>query len=52
MWFEEIKTPRLRLVKITPKVHTTIFETMDDDAIMALFGFAEKGLTKEKNRHA
>jgi ribosomal-protein-alanine N-acetyltransferase len=51
MNFEQLTTPRLTLLKITPEVHKEVFTTMTNDAIMELFGFDEKGLEKEKFRH-
>ena len=51
MDFEQLTTPRLTLLKITPEVHKEVFETMPDTSIIELFGFDEKGLEKEKFRH-
>ncbi len=51
MELEQLTTTRLTLLKITPEVHRQVFETLPDADIMALFGFDEKGLEKERFRH-
>lgn len=53
MTFEELQTPRLRLLKITPEVHRYIHTTLDDAGLMAFFGLTgEEALQKEKDKYA
>ncbi len=50
MELQQLTTPRLTLLKITPEAHQSILETLPDHEIMDLFGIDEKGLAKERMR--
>lgn len=52
MQLEQLITPRLILIKISTEAYNSVFTTMTDAEIMALYGFDEKGLEKEKFRFA
>ena len=49
---DEIYTPRLNLIKITPDIFNHIFETNDDEGIKAFFGVdSDKWLEREKEKY-
>lgn len=51
--FEELTTPRLILRKLTPEIYRHLHENLNDDKLMAFFGFeSEAALQREKDKYA
>ncbi|MES2486632.1 MAG: GNAT family protein [Bacteroidota bacterium] len=53
MQFEELITPRLRLLKLTPQGYDYIYANFDDVQLIDFLGLTSaEDLAKEKNKHA